>query len=241
MSRILVHRAGLTRRGLETNARLQIRWLIERAIHAFDRLLRRCYGVHEYTDDIECILRIALRTARSDILLQPGMLVRSGDAIVELHLWNEQLPLIPHDGANMAWGALVDRRVRRSLTLLAAHLVAYPSVVALHGEVAFGCRMGQQQRSRFAGRYGFEIFDGAPRLRSRVRHFCDDFLFLGLTRTFNPHGLNGKPIHRPRHEIWMSRTELDQRWSTTVTGDRAEGENKVELPVRRKHRAIHPG
>jgi hypothetical protein len=177
--------------------------------------------VHEYSDDIQCIFRIAMRSAQSDILLQPGILVRSGDTIVELHLWNEQLPLVPPDGANMAWGALVDRQIRRSLTLLAAHLVAYPNVVAVHGEAAFGCQMGQQQRSRFAGRYGFEIVTGAPRLRSRVRHFCDDFLFWGLTQTFNPFGLNGKPLHRARYDIWMSRTELHQRWSTAAPGDRA--------------------
>jgi hypothetical protein len=217
----------LTSRDLTTNARLQVGWLTNRAIRALDRLLRHCYAVHEYTDDPECIFRIALRTARSDILLQHGMLVRSGDAIVELHLWNEQLPLISPDGPNMAWGALVHRQIRRSLTLLAIHLVANPNVVAVHGEAALGCRMGQQQRVRFAGRYGFEIVDGKLRLRSRVRHFCDDFLFRGLARTFNPYGLKGEPFHRNRYDIWMSRTELDQRWSTTSTGDRATAENQA--------------
>ncbi|MGH7097750.1 MAG: YkoP family protein [Stellaceae bacterium] len=209
------------------DARLRVHWFTKWAILALDRLLRRYYHVYEYTDDIECIFRIALRTARSDILLQPGMLIRSGDTIVELHLWNEQLPLIPPDGANMAWGASVDRQIRRSLTLLATHLVANQNVVAVHGEAAFGCRMGQQQSIRFAGRYGFEIVDGAPRLRSRVRHFCDDFLFLGLTQTFNPYGLKGKSIHRTRYHIWMSRIELDRRWSTTATGDRATAENRA--------------
>jgi hypothetical protein len=222
-----MHRAALTRRASATNARLQVRWLTKPAIQALDRLLRRCCGVHEYSDDIQCIFRIALRTAQTDIVLQTGMLVRSGDTIVELHLWNEQLPLVPPDGANMAWGVLVDRQIRRSLTLLAAHLVAYPNVVAVHGEAAFGCQMGQQQRSRFAGRFGFEIVTGAPRLRSRVRHFCDDFLFWGLTQTFNPYGLRGKPIHRARYDIWMSHTELHQRWSTTAPGDRATAENQA--------------
>jgi hypothetical protein len=183
MSAIRMHRAALTRRA---SARLQVRWLTKPAIQALDRLLRRCYGVHEYSDDVQCIFRIALRTAKSDIVLQPGMLVRAGDAIVELHLWNEQLPLTPPDGANMAWGALADRHIRRSLTLLATHLVAYPNVVALHGEAAFGCQMGQKQRGRFARRYGCDLVDGAPALRRRVRHLCDDFLFVGLTWTFNP-------------------------------------------------------
>ena len=216
ISPIIMHRAARPRRTSATKP----------AIQALDWLLRRCYSVHEYSDDIQCIFRIALRTAQSDILLQPGRLVRSGDTIVELHLWNEHLPMVPPDGANMAWGALVDRQIRHSLSLLAAHLVAYPNVVAVHGEAAFGCQMGQQQRSRFAGRYGFEIVTGAPRLRSRVRHFCDDFLLWGLTQTFNPHGLKGKPIHRARYDIWLSRSELNERWSTTTPRDRATAETE---------------
>ena len=187
----------------------------KRAIRGFERFLRRCYGVHEYTDDPKCIFRIALRTAQSDTMLPDGTLIRAGDAIVELHLWNEQLPLIPREGANIAWGGLVDRHVRRSLTLLAVHLVAYPDVVALHGEAAFGCQMGHRQRVRFAGRYGFVLVDGRLLLRSRVRHFCDNFLFLGLTWIFNPYGLKGKPFHRTRYSVWMSRTELNKRWSTS--------------------------
>jgi hypothetical protein len=223
MNRIVMHRATLP----TTNARRPVRWLTKAAIQALDRLLRRCHRVHEYSDDIQCIFRIAFRRAQSDIMLHPGRLIRSGDTIVELHLWNEHLPLVPPDGANMAWGALVDRQIRHSLGLLAARLVAYPNVVAVHGEAAFGCQMGQQQRSRFAGRYGFEIVTGAPRLSRRVRHFCDDFLFWGLTQTFNPHGLKGKPIHRARYDIWMSRSELHERWSTTAPRDRATAEKQA--------------
>ncbi len=221
MRSIMVQWAGLTRGNLATNAGRRGRRLVERAIHALDPLLRRCYDVYEFTDDRECIIRIALRAAQSNVALQRGGHVRSGEAIVELHLWNEQLPLVSHNGVDMAWGALTDRQVRRSLNLLATHLAAYPNVVALHGEAAFGCQMGQQQRVRFAGRYGFEIVNGKPGLRRRVRHFCDDFLFWGLTRTFNPHGLKGKPLHRTRYDVWMSRSELDRRWGAIAAGNRA--------------------
>lgn len=186
--------------------------LTEKAIRGIERLLRRRYGVHEYTNDPACIFRIALRIADKELKLQDGTLVRSGDAVVELHLWNEQLPTIARDGATIAWGASVDRRIRRSLALLAARLANQPSVVAVHGEAAFGCHMGDRQARRFAARYGFEIIDDSVLLRGQLRHFCDDFLFWGLTRTFNPNGLRGKPFHRNRHHIWMSRSELDTRW-----------------------------
>jgi hypothetical protein len=223
MRSIIVHWAGLTRRNLTANASVQRRRPAEWAIQALDRLLRRCHGVHEFTDDRECIIRIARGRARRDVSLRHGILVRPGDAIVELHLWNEQLPPISRDGADMAWGAVVDRQVRRSLSLLAAYLAAYPDIAAVHGEVAFGCQMGQPQRARLAGRYGFEIVAGRPRLRRRVRHLCDDFVFWGLTRTFNPHGLKGKPFHRARHDIWMSRAELDRRWGVAAPGSLRHG------------------
>jgi hypothetical protein len=191
-------------------------WLIRRAIQALEGLLRRCYGVHEYTDDGDCVFRIALRTAQRDVILQDGVRIRRGDTIAELHLWNEQVPPMPRDGPNMAWGALVDGRVRRSLTLLADHLAAHPHVVAVHGEAAFGCQMGQRQAVRLVRRFGFDIVDSAPRMRTRIRHFCDDFLFWGLTWTFNPSALKGKPFHRTRYYAWISCATLNKRWSSAV-------------------------
>jgi hypothetical protein len=223
MRSIMVQWTGLTRGELATTAAIRGGRLAERAIQGIDRVLRRWYGVYEFTDDRECIIRIALRAAGRDIPLRHGILVRSSDAVVELHLWNEQLPLISHDGVDMTWGAVVDRHVRRSLTLLAAHLAAHPNIAAVHGETAFGCQMGELQRARFAARYGFEIVGAKPGLGRLVRHFCDDFVVWVLTRTFNPHGTKGKPFHRARHDIWMSRAELDRRWGAGATGSLREG------------------
>jgi hypothetical protein len=187
--------------------------LPEEAIRSFDRLLRRWHGVHEYTGDAECIFRIAFRTARNNVMLRDATIIRSGDAIIELHLWNEHLPRIHRTGADIAWGASVDRRARRSFRLLAAYLAAYPNIVGVYGEAAFGCQMGRRQREQFAKRYGFEIVDGGTTLRSRARHWGDDFLFWGLTKAFNPRSLQGKQFHRPRHELWISRAELNKRWN----------------------------
>ncbi|HEV8679023.1 MAG TPA: hypothetical protein VGQ90_06580 [Stellaceae bacterium] len=210
-----------TRRGLTTTASLRPDWRAARAIQALDRLLLHCCGMHEFTDDPACIARIAWRTARRDLPLKCGMLVRSGDPIVELHLWNEHLPPLSQGGIDMAWGIVMDRQVRRSLRLLAIHLAAHPQIVALHGEAALGCQMGRPQRARLAGRYGFEIVDEAAGLPRRVRFFCEDFLFFVLARTFNPHGLKGKPLHRARFDVWMSRTELDRRWSPAAAASPA--------------------
>lgn len=189
----------------------------KRLVGILDGLLRLHLGVYEYTGDPECIFRIASRAARADVKLQDGTFVRAGDAIVELHLWNEQLPRVPPDGATLAWGAVMDQYSRRSLALLAAYLAAYPEVVAVHGEAAFGCQMGHRQGVRLARRYGFDIVGGRSTLLDHARHFCDDFLFWVLTWAYNPHSLKGKAFRRPRHHVWISRAELTRRWGNDVT------------------------
>jgi len=212
MRSMIAHWAGLTRDNQAVSAGLPERRLAERSIQALDRMLRRYHGVFEFTDDPECIIRIAWRTAGRGFTLRRGGRVEPADTVVELHLWNEQLPPISDDGVDMAWGAAVDRQARRSLNLLAAYLATRPDIVAVHGDTAFGCQMGEPQRARLAARYGFEIVDGRPGLRRRLQYLCDDFMVWFLTRTFNPHTLKGKPFHRPRYDIWMSRDELDRRW-----------------------------
>jgi hypothetical protein len=186
------------------------------AIRGTELLLRRVYGVREFTDDGDCIFRIAVRAAPDDLTLADGARVRRGDAILELHLWNEQLPQIPEQGAGIAWGAMTDRRARHSFGLLADHLAANPHLVAVRGEVAFGCKMDQRQCIRFARRFGFEIIASeATRLR-QMRYRLDNFWFLSMTWVFNPHGLKGKPLHRERYCIWASRATIGRLWGAAA-------------------------
>lgn len=181
-----------------------------------ESLLRRAYRVHEFTDDGECIFRVAVRAAPGDLTLGDGALIRRGDAILELHLWNEQLPQIPEHGADIAWGAMTDRRARHSFGLLAAHLTAHQHVVAVRGEVAFGCKMDHRQCIRFARRFGFEIVGSQTTRMRRLRYSLDNFLLLSLTWVFNPHGLKGKPLHRERYCIWASRASISRLWGAAA-------------------------
>jgi hypothetical protein len=75
---------------------------LEQLIFGLDRLLRRCHSIIEYTSDPNCILRIKLGRLDEDIVLPDGTRGRAGIRIVDLHLWNEQIPRMPKQGASIA-------------------------------------------------------------------------------------------------------------------------------------------
>jgi len=62
---------------------------VRQLVRGFDALLAQYYGIHEFTDDPDCIMRIALARAGRDIALSDGTSVRADDAVIDLHWWNE--------------------------------------------------------------------------------------------------------------------------------------------------------
>ena len=189
------------------------------AIRCVEQVLRHSSGVHEFTDDPECVFRIALRAAKRPLTLGDRTLVRHGDTIAELHLWNEQLPQIPRCGAGIAWGATTERRVRRSFSLLAAYLAVHHDIVAVRGEAAFGCQMERHQSLRLARRFGFEFIESDTTRLRRLHHACEDVLIWGLTWAFNPFGLAGKAFQRERYCLWASRAGFSRRWDRGPSPD----------------------
>lgn len=93
-------------------------------VRAFDRFLSRCYGIHPFSNDPDCLLRLGLARARKQVVLKDGTTVRPGDLVGDLHLWNDRIPSMPPAGANLAWGLGFQRRLRRSLELLAERVEA---------------------------------------------------------------------------------------------------------------------
>jgi len=96
-------------------------WL-ERAIYGFDRALRRWQSVVEFTGDPSCILRIRVGRLDRDVTLADGTSGRAGERFVDLHLWNEQVPAMPREGASIAWARQMHACFRQSLAQLARYL-----------------------------------------------------------------------------------------------------------------------
>jgi len=185
------------------------------SVSLVDAMLRSYYGVYEYDDDPACIFRVALGEVRAPVVLADGTTVRIGGVVGNLHLWNEHLPRFPGAGPDLAWACTMRDRIRDSLAALAAHVereAAWREVSALCGEAAFSPRLGLSQLRRVAERYGFErVATGATWLR-RLHKVGDSFTVWGLTRAFNPAALARQPFLRERHELWISRTTLVERY-----------------------------
>jgi len=179
-------------------------------VRTADGVLRRWYGVREFTDDPSCLLRLALAPAPHAASLSDGTRIESGEMVGILHIWNEQVPRFRPDGPDLRWATDVRRRLRRSFQALAEHLEQDPAwrqVRGIHGCVAFGNRRRREQIRRAAEGFGFELVgDGAvPR---GLHGLGEDFLIWAFARAFNPGALRRSPFRRDRTELWISREAL---------------------------------
>ncbi len=182
-------------------------------VRVADRLLRRYYGVREFTDDPSCLLRLALAPAHRAVTLSDGTRVDAGETIAVLHIWNEQIPRFRLTGPDIGWATDVRRRLLRSFRDLARHLEhdpAWRDVQAIHACITFGNRRRRAQIRRAASHFGFDLIeDGVP---AGLHEFGENFLIWALTRAFNPGALRRQPFRRDRMEVWISRERLLGRY-----------------------------
>ena len=181
------------------------------AVRFTDWFLRRWYRVHEFTDDPDCLIRISYTTAARPIVLSDGARVRPGDQVLDLHIWNEQLPRFFGPGADFTWAALIRRNLLHSVRSLARHLAQDPqcqSLVAIRARVTFGGRRQASQIRRAAARFGFEMVGGGP--PNGLHELGEDMLIWAFARAFNPAALRRHKLRRDRTELWISRDRLLQ-------------------------------
>lgn len=186
-------------------------WVL--VVRVADKVLRRWYGVREFTDDPFCLLRLAVAPAPHQVVLSDGTRIAAGETVVMLHIWNEQVPRFHRDGPDLCWAIDVRRRLLRSFRALAAHLgrdPAWESVRGVHACVVFGSRRRREQIRRAAEHFGFELIGSTP--PKGLHELGEDFLIWGLTRAFNPGALRRSPFWRDRTELWISREELLRRY-----------------------------
>src|SRR6185312_15368381 len=95
---------------------LPARWLVAR----IDDVSRWCNGIVEFSTAPDCLLRVAVSRATERRVLADRA-VEAGEAVVELHLWNEHIPSL-EGFSGLGWVARIRRQMIRSLGLLAAAL-----------------------------------------------------------------------------------------------------------------------
>jgi hypothetical protein len=184
-------------------------------IERIDTRLRSRDGVCEYSASPECIFRIQVIASSETVDLSDATQVRPGDLIVNLHLWNEQLPIV--DGATLAWGRHMSRAVGFSLRELALYLRArhdLNSVVALRANMSFGSAERSEQITAIAARYGFEPAKPAkqPTMAERLHRFGENVLISLMLISRNTTAFRPESLRRARTPVYMSRQKLESRF-----------------------------
>ena len=174
-------------------------------IYRFDAYLCRRTGVFEFTDDIDCILRLQQTYARHNLTL-PGCVVQAGSPVIQMHLWNERIPAIPEAGPDVAWAARTWRLFYHSLRLAAGYIQANPKMAqaqALGGETAVFSPDPQDSGAKFFDQLGFTVTPYHRPLGS-FGEFWENFYSWWIMWAYNPASLKGLTIsHMRRTEIWV--------------------------------------
>lgn len=194
---------------VEAWTRLEAGWL-RRSVFALDAYLRERYGIVEFSEQPDCLLRIARAVAPRALTLSDGTEIHAGDPLLELHLWNEHVPTIPPGGVTLRWAATAARRARTSLRALAAAAQAgtVPEFVALRGCLRFD---GRLLNAPFGG-CGFDTVVEPSTSPGEWLHGLGEHCLTGmLLWAFNPAGIGHARLSHSRRYVWMSRTRLLQR------------------------------
>jgi hypothetical protein len=188
--------------------------VVRTVVRGLDALLRHVYGIFEFSQDRECLLRLAIGTNQSPITLSDGTHLDVGEPIGEFHLWNEHLLPLSPQGGDLAWGLTARRQLAHSLQEMAAYVAQTPSLAhirAFRGELSLGKYHMSAEMLRVAERWGFDAFL-APEPQAiwpRFVNFWRTLYTASLVWTFNPAGLKGKGwLGLRRTQFWISRDAL---------------------------------
>jgi hypothetical protein len=188
-------------------------WLY-RLVFGLDIWLRHWNSVFEYSDDPRCVFRIQISRLDYDINLADGTSAPSGSRIIDLHFWNEHVPLIPHHGPTIAWARQMCFCFKVSLSELGRYLAAHrhlDDISVIRGNSAWGVREQSTQMARLCQYYGFEMAGDRKLLTISERaHRLGDNILISLI-LFALNGDLGDALHRERVQLYLSRKSLAQR------------------------------
>ena len=158
-----------------------------------------------------------LRRLTSDVLLSDGTFGRSGDRVIDLHFWNEQIPVKPAAGYSLAWGCRFNRSVARSLRGLAQFLMSKPQLSDINIIRAI---TNLDSLQRIAARHGFEVIRDPVNLSpwQRVHRLGQNILFGLLTLACHSGRARPRKFSRSRQVIYLARGVLDCKYIAAARG-----------------------
>lgn len=200
---------------------LILRWLIR----AIDFLLRRLMGIVEFDSAEDSLIRVEFGQAVRGVRLADGTHLQPGDAVLELHLWNEHLLSLPSWQSNLRWATVMRRRAAQSLRSLARHMRTdhrCDDIKALLIRPALAGGRRASVLSRIVARHGFEVAVDVDAVSAGSWLFrsLDNLWLWFLAWTFNPASLRDWRFDRRRSEFWMSRARFVSLYGGESAGDK---------------------
>ncbi|MGA7324418.1 MAG: hypothetical protein WBX25_08045 [Rhodomicrobium sp.] len=190
--------------------------LLASAVFGVDRYLQRREGVFCFTSDTHCIFRIKIASLGAEVILDNEITLSAGMEIVELHIWNEQVPTLRDHVSPVAWGLSIRRAFPHSLKLLSGYLAEradFARIGAIGGNVALFTAEDTKQHLRTCGRLGFvRSRTGWGGETGEARRLGENILIALMILALNPGSCNFSSLRRNRVPIFMTRAELDRRY-----------------------------
>jgi YkoP-like protein len=179
-----------------------------RLIFAIDGFVQRQTGVFEFSNAPDCIFRAQLSRLSENILLADGTFGGAGDRIIDLHFWNEQIPVKGAGTGSLAWGCRFNRSFAKSLRMLADFLNGSAELADVN---IIRANVTLEMLDRIAERHGFETAgeNGVSPASKRVHEFGENILFWLLVLACNPGGMLPRNFWRHRKLFYLSRRTLD--------------------------------
>ncbi len=189
--------------------------LLSMWLRPIDKYLRRRLAIFEYSQSDDCMFRIEIVENAEDVLLVDGTRLRVGDRLIELHFWNEHVPMMPRGGATLAWARHISRCFDASMRELAVFLAGQrdlDDIRGIHANMTGGAKRQTQQLLRIVQRYGFEWIPSSGRetLGQRAHRFGENILVSALIRTYNPRAAQEGTLKRGRIPLYLSRHTLER-------------------------------
>ena len=162
----------------------------------------------EYSHKPDCIFRAQFSRLSSDVPLSDGTLGRSGDRVIDLRFWNEQLPVTLVAGHSLAWGCRFNRSFAKSLGELAQSLVNKPELSDIN---IIRANINLDPLHRIAARHGFEVIRDPAKLSpwEHVHRFGQNILCWLLTLACHSGRARPNKFWRSRQLMYLSRRVLD--------------------------------
>ncbi len=189
---------------------------MQSAVRLIDAMLRKQGGLFEFSDDTEVIFRLQLRGAPHSVTIDSEFISR-GDPVLALHTWNERMPRIAIEGADLTWALQLRRQLIQSFRAIAQVMLEdsrYAPVRALCGASALFSLSDHTGGTKMMQHLGFTVI---PYYRpfGRFGEFWENLFSWWLMWAYNdPSRSSRKFWHLQRTEIWMTRGEFMKRYAS---------------------------